>query len=271
MMDALEAGIFHFIADSPVKITFPHLRRCFCGSKGYAPGELKRAIARLIASGSLCYRTERGHSFIDVSYDRPVTVSEHVILTPPRISCSSFSGQCVVTLQKGVSFGGGEHPSTRLAIQLIDKILDRSPWSAKKTELKAADIGTGCGVLAIVAAKRGLGHVIALDMDPCAVFEARANVTLNCVEGRVAVSSSPFDALTDIYDLVFANLRAPTLLELRQSVSRRAAGESAVVLSGIKADEAGNLCDAYAESGFFEVERRLEKGWCALCLMRGEF
>ncbi len=228
-------------------------------------------VARLIGSGELCYRSNLGNTFIDISYDRPVAVSEHIFLKPPHISLASHSGKKVIALEKGASFGGGEHPTTRLAIQLIDKLLHQQPWCDTKAALRAIDIGTGSGVLALVAAKLGLGRVEAIDTDPCAVYEAKVNVNLNALGSQVLISDKRLMDFPNGFNLVFANLRTPTLMAIRAALLKLTTHDSALVLSGLKAEEAQDLCLEYEKIGFVLSEKRCAKGWCAICLLRGDF
>lgn len=268
-MDASASQVLQFIAESPSKVSFACLKRHFSGTHLKNPKELKSLVAGLIQAGKLCYTSHYGSSFIEVSYDRPRIVSEHVVIKPPLCSWKLSAGQWVVTLDRGASFGGGEHPTTRLAIQLIDNVLHLPYWRDKKQALRAVDIGTGSGVLAIVAAKMGVGLVCGIDTDPCAVFEARENVRMNHVEDRVNILDDDLEAIVGSYDLVFANLRMPTLFGIRAVLERSVAADSVLVFSGLKTDETMPICDFYKEAGFIFLQKRSEKGWSAICLARG--
>jgi ribosomal protein L11 methyltransferase len=158
-----------------------------------------------------------------------------------------------------------------LAIQLIDALLSLPAWQDRWRACRAIDIGTGSGVLAIVAAKMGMGRVYGLDIDPCAVFEACENVRLNRVETRVSILNSDQDGLSGFYDLVLANLRMPTLFTLRSVMEQKLTEHSILVFSGLKSEEVTPVCDFYAEAGFFILQKRSEKGWSAICLARGSF
>ena len=261
--------ILQFVADAHSKVSFTCLMRHFKATQQTRPKELKGLIAGLIKAGKLNYTSHYGNSFIEISYERPRDVSKHVVLKPPSCSWDALPGQSVVTLAKGTSFGGGEHPTTRLAIQLIDALLYNPYWRDMKPALRAIDIGTGCGVLAIVAAKMGLGFVCGLDTDSCAVFEARENVRLNHLEARVTIFDDDLDAIHGSYDFVFANLRTPTLLGLRSLLEKKVESDAVLIFSGCKTDEKAQICDFYQESGFSTIQTRSEKGWSALCLARG--
>lgn len=268
MTGASESQVLQFIAQSPSKVSFACLQRHFRDKHQKKPAELKRLVAGLIQAEKLCYTSHYGSSFIEISYNQPRIVSEHVVIKPPLTSWNATADQWVVTLERGASFGGGEHPTTRLAIQVIDAILHVPHWRDKKQTLRALDIGTGSGVLAIVAAKMGVGLVCGIDTDPCAVFEARDNVRLNHLEDRIHILDDGLDAIAGSYDLVFANLRTPTLFGLRSVLEKKVAVDSVLIFSGCKTEETLPVCDFYKEAGFFVLQKRSEKGWSALCLAR---
>ena len=266
-----EAQVLQFIAESPTKISFADLRRHFCSPHQLPPKQLKTVVARLIQSGQLSYTSHYGNSFIEISYDWPRRVSEHLVIKPPLVSLNLPSGQRAVSLQRGASFGGGEHPTTRMAIRLIDAILHTPPWTVKKQTNRGIDIGTGSGILAISAATMGLGSVCGIDTDPCALFEARENVGLNHLENRVHISNDRLDEVVGPYDVVLANLRAPTLMTLRDNVITWLSDPCVLILSGLKTGEIPLICDYYREADFFELQKLSEKGWSAICLARGAF
>jgi ribosomal protein L11 methyltransferase len=265
------AQVLRFIADSPTRVTFGGLRRHFCPTDRCHPKELKRLVARLIKTGQLCYTYHYGNSFIEISYEQPRSVSEHVVIKPPLSSLKALPGQWTVSLGRGAAFGGGDHPTTRLAIQLIDAILHWPSGQGRRHAWRALDIGTGSGVLAIVAAKMGVGFVCGIDTDPCAVFEASDNVRLNRLEDRVDILHDDLNSVSGFYDLVFANLRMPTLFDLWSVLKKKVADRCILVFSGLKSEEAKPICEFYEAAGFYRHQKRSEKGWSALCLTRGSF
>jgi ribosomal protein L11 methyltransferase len=198
-------------------------------------------------------------------------VSDHLVIKPPLVSLNLPSGQRAVSLQRGASFGGGEHPTTRLAIRLIDVILHTPPWTVNKQTCRGIDIGTGSGILAISAAAMGLGFVCGIDTDPCALFEAHKNVGLNHLENRVHISNDRLDDVVGPYDVILANLRAPTLMTLRDNVMAWLSDPCVLILSGLKTEEIPLICDYYREAGFIGLRKLSENSWSAICLVRGAF
>jgi len=270
-MNTLESQILHYISESHANVSFRRLQKHFKRSHQLEPKPLKKAVRRLVQAGRLCYRTDFGSSYLDVAINGPVKVSEHIFLKPPMSTSIAGSGQWDVVLEKGAAFGRGDHPTTRLAIQLIDDLLHGETWKGKKSSTLTLDIGTGSGVLAIVAAKMGMGWVKAVDIDPCAVFEARSNIRLNNVEKQITLINDLKEVDKGSCDLILANMRTPTLLKLLPRIVEMTAIDSVLILSGMRTDEMDRLCDQYHEAGFFQIKRCSEKNWGALFLARDEF
>ncbi len=80
-------------------------------------------------------------------------------------------------------------------------------------EASVLDVGTGTGVLALMARKLGAGRVVGVDNDPMSVTLAQENATLNGI-GGVELSGATLDAVDGRFDLVLANILANTLVEL---------------------------------------------------------
>jgi ribosomal protein L11 methyltransferase len=270
-MNTLDNQVLSYVCDAPSKTSFIDLQNHFRENRKVRRQDLKESVARLVKAGRLSYSFEFGNSYLGVAYDRPRQVSDHVILKPPMTSWQKAHGLAAIALQRGASFGCGEHPTTRLSIQLIDQLLHTPPWAGKKAAGRALDIGSGSGVLAIVAAKLGVGRVHAVDTDPCAVAETKANVCLNRLESQVSVFQGTFVPTGETYDLIIANLRMPTLISLTCLLNEAAEPTSAVVLSGLLTSESDLVSNAYGKIGFSVTQKRSEKRWCALRLVRGGF
>jgi len=270
-MNTLESQILQYISQSHVSVSFRRLHQHFKQARQLEPEPLKQAVRGLVQAGRLCYRTDFGTSYLDISITGPLKVSEHVFLKPRRGASVAHAGQWEIVLEEGAAFGRGDHPTTRLAIQLIDSFMGDETWQKKKTSTVTLDIGTGSGVLAIVAAKMGMGRVQAVDIDPCAVFEARSNIRLNNVQKQVTLINDLEEVGNGSCDLILANMRTPTLIKLLPRILEMAAADSVLIFSGMRTDEMDPLCDRYREVGFFRVKMCSEKNWGAVFFARGGF
>jgi ribosomal protein L11 methyltransferase len=141
---------------------------------------------------------------------KPIEIGNHLLIKPGWSRWRARSGQRVVILDPGLSFGTGHHPTTLFCLERIAKC--RLP-GVKQSFL---DIGTGSAILAISAAKLGYAPVAAFDCDPEAVRAALINVKKNRVQDRVELRRGdlcrwPARARRQ-YDLVCANLTSDLLL-----------------------------------------------------------
>ena len=131
------------------------------------------------------------------------------------------------------------------------------------------DAGTGSGVLAIAAAlmnKRG-GEIIAIDIDPTALENARANARLNGVEKSIRFSSVPLVSIHRHFDLIVANILSGTLIELAPHLKRIVAPGGRLILGGFLADEADDVLSHY-RAPLRCLSRKTHRGWTTLVMAR---
>ena len=144
-------------------------------------------------------------------------------------------------------------------------------WRPEARVTSALDIGTGSGILAIAALKLGIDRAVGIDRDVCARAEAAGNALLNDLETRLVITDKPlsdhFSAAP--FTLIMANLRYPTLLNLRVTVAGLLEPDGALVLSGIKKEEQAGILKAYAEYGLHNWWSKEDKGWAGIVLRPG--
>jgi ribosomal protein L11 methyltransferase len=160
-----------------------------------------------------------------------------------------------IVIDPGQAFGTGAHATTRLCLELLLGLEPRGPF---------LDLGCGSGVLAIVAAKLGWEPVIAVDNDPAGVDATASNSRVNGVELDVRRIDLRGDSVP-VAETVTANLLAPLLVAW---AGRMGTGPRRVIASGLLADEADRVAEAFAARGLHEAERRVRGDWAALLLVR---
>jgi ribosomal protein L11 methyltransferase len=229
---------------------------------------VQAALRELVAVGELAYTFEHGRTFLEPSFDRPVRVSDRIVLAPPESVFQPRPGDAVLRIMPGASFGAGRHPTTRLALKAIDFVLGRDGESLPRPGSRVLDIGAGSGVLAMAAVKLGIETGLAIDIDPCAVAEAKANAALNGLSGRIVVSDRAAETIDGVYTMVAANLRAPTLARLAPYIAEYTAPRGALVMSGIRTAECDELRGAFEKRSFIVVWIEEEQEWSGLAMTK---
>ena len=146
---------------------------------------VERALWHLGATGASTLREPQTRWVRPEEYSQrvarvlpPVPLGQGFIVAPSW-SDAPDTARRVIRLDPGMAFGTGLHPTTQLAVEMLERAL--------RPGQDAIDVGTGSGILAIVAALRGARRVSAIDSDVNAARAARENVERNGCEDRVAV------------------------------------------------------------------------------------
>jgi len=165
----------------------------------------------------------------------PVDVGNTLRIVPYWDCWRTESDRLNIVVDPGASFGSGDHPTTLIALELLEKTINQ--MAGRRQPLSLFDIGTGTGVLAIAAEALGCGFIVACDLDPAAIWLAQRNVVLNsnlrseAHKRRPHFYVGPLDAVKCTFDLVAANLAAPVLRRLKTELIARSANY--LILSGI--------------------------------------
>lgn len=165
----------------------------------------------------------------------------------------------------GLGFGTGHHPTTRMILTVLSQLKTTEALCPKR----ALDIGTGSGILAIAATRLFGIEVQAFDIDPAALENARDNCALNSTLDTVHLSTTPIEEMRGEYDLIIGNLYGEVLIQMAPEVSRLAAADCTVILSGITDLVRNLVVEAYTQDDRWTIiEEYVEDGWVCLLLKR---
>lgn len=178
-----------------------------------------------------------------------------LVVSPPWDEAArgrSDDGSTVIVIDPSTGFGTGHHATTRLCLGLLQE----TPLAGRAV----LDVGTGSGVLAIVAAKLGARPVVALDRDPDALQNARDNLVLNGVTEGIEIVEGDLGSGGHQAEVVLANLTGPALRQHARLLVAATLPGGELIVSGFSTDE---LLDVERSIGSPVVEALTEDGWAA--------
>jgi len=265
---AIKKELLDIIENSRRKVTPGELEKALSRKYSLEKKEIRSLIRGLVTENFLTYTNHYGRTFIEKSFNKPVRISKHVILKPPGFYYKPKADDVVIEIGQGVSFGNGQHPTTRLAIRGIEYALNKTNLLKAKEKTSVLDIGTGSGVLGITALMMGIKDAVGVDIDPCSIKEAGDNAKINKLEDKFVIKNMSLEDLNTKFTLITANLRYPTLMNIYHRLVKMTEPGGAVVLSGIKSDEAISVVDLYTEKYFECKWEEFEKGWAGLVFLK---
>jgi ribosomal protein L11 methyltransferase len=260
--------IMEIVDASPVRISPQYLEKTICETYGLEKTRARQILKDLIGQGELEYTYEFGSTYLVRSFSKPVRIATHVVVMPAGHSYQPAPDDVVIQIKSGAAFGGGRHPTTRLAVKALEYVLNIVSSDGLNQCGSVLDIGTGSGILAIAAVGLGIKKGLGLDIDPCAIAEARDNIALNHLQDRLVISDQKIDAIDQTFSMVIANLRYPSLKNFYPQISKLTDPDGWAVLSGFRPHERDDLMDLYTAEYFKCIWTADEIDWATAVLKK---
>ncbi|HXJ60764.1 MAG TPA: 50S ribosomal protein L11 methyltransferase [Verrucomicrobiae bacterium] len=188
---------------------------------------------------------------------RPFVIGKSLLIKPSWSSRRPGRSQAVVVLDPGLSFGTGQHPTTRFC---LEELVASRQNEARQTFL---DIGLGSGILSIAAVKLGFSDVTGFDNDPEAIRVAQVNARMNRIHRMVNFFLRDLGdrrgGVGAPCDVVCANLTYDLLLQHRERILAQVERGGCLVLAGILKSQFPLVARAYQAAGLV-LERRERAG-----------
>lgn len=155
-----------------------------------------------------------------------------------------------------MSFGTGHHATTRMVVSQCEKL--------DFTGKRVLDVGTGTGVLGILASKLGAKEIAGVDIDPWSYENAQENAAMNDVSNFEVIQGTIENAPGPCYDILLANINRNIIITDRDAYMSRLCRGGSIVLSGfLKADEA-RVRQHYEAAGLELLFTTEDSGWVSL-------
>ncbi|MEW5952410.1 MAG: 50S ribosomal protein L11 methyltransferase [Bacillota bacterium] len=264
LADLIDRGSVETVALQPEQAAIAPAVKAYFPVDGSLPGvleEIRQALGRIMQSGDYNLKTRQvarqDWNAVWRAYYKPVKVGRRLVVRPVWEEYGPVANELVITLDPGLAFGCGAHPTTSMCLRLLEEYIRGGEM--------VCDVGTGSGILAVAAAHLGARRVLAVDLDELAVQAARENVARNGLEDVVQVArGNLLDMVFGRADLVVANILADVVITMVPEVGRVLAPGGRFIASGIIKNRGGEVRRAIHAAGLDVEQVCMDGQWLAL-------
>jgi ribosomal protein L11 methyltransferase len=199
-------------------------------------------------------------------YFKPFAVSDKIVIKPSWEQYKeSADGKIILEIDPGMSFGTGQHHTTRLCIEQIIKYL--------KEDMEVLDLGCGSGILSIAALLLGAKSCVGVDIDENAVHIAKENAALNHIyDDRFTVYCGDVTEDTELqekigydkYDMIAVNIIAQIIMGMSETFPRFLKKGGLVIASGIIKKYLDEVVENLKSLGFEIIEICDSEEWVSV-------
>jgi ribosomal protein L11 methyltransferase len=190
---------------------------------------------------------------------KPLRVGTRVLIRPSWEPVDTAAHDIEIVLDPKQAFGTGHHATTRLLLEWLEDEIHGGE--------SVLDVGTGSGLLAMVALRLGAAHAMGIDHDADAIECAREYAAVNRFGPELVLTCGTL-AVERSYDVVLANLDRRTLLDLAESLAASTGG--ILMVSGLLVEQRDEIVDALGSAGLYPGRERDREGWLAMEFTRAE-
>ena len=192
-------------------------------------------------------------------YYQTLRLTNRLTVNPSWIDYKPEANEIVIKMDPGSAFGTGTHETTALCAEILDQM--------NMEGQDVLDLGTGSGLLAIIAAKLGAASVEAIDIDPLAAAVAKQNIAANKV--RVNCHAGELkQAGKQVYSILVVNIIADVILDLLTDLDKRLAEDGHLILSGIISDREMDILKAVRRLGLCVEQKLVRRDWVAMLIKK---
>lgn len=186
---------------------------------------------------------------------RAIRIGKDLVVRPPWVRKSSAALEVVI--YPAYAFGTGHHPTTYGCLYLIREYFQKG-WSF-------LDLGTGSGILSVLALKMGAKRVCAVDIDPLAMEEMERNLQLNDLEvSQVECIVGEINMVQGRFHLIAANVGPHFHLENLPTMKKLLEREGFIILSGFEEHDATPIVEKAREVGLSILKTQVFSSWVSM-------
>src|SRR3990172_5350616 len=186
-----------------------------------------------------------------------IKVTDRILIKPSYKEYISSSNEIVITIDPKMSFGTGEHQTTKLMLKLIENYV--------KPGMKILDVGSGTAVLSIASVKLGAYRAVAIDNDELCFENGIENCRINNVQHKVEIKTGEIKEISgNEFDIILANIQKNILLDIAHDLKSKLKKNGLLILSGLLVEDEADMVDYYGRLNFTFIEKESMDEWIAI-------
>ncbi|MBF0287913.1 MAG: 50S ribosomal protein L11 methyltransferase [SAR324 cluster bacterium] len=195
-------------------------------------------------------------------YFLPVNIGQSFTVCPPWKLKEVPNKKTPIIIDPGQGFGTGNHPSSILALEVLEQYILHSEALPKSM----VDVGTGSGILAFAAAFLGVPSIHGVDIDKAAIHDVTKNRKLNHLEHAVQVVIGGPACLKKKYSIVISNMLLTELLHVKKELIGLVDTMGVLICSGFLEKQWPELRDAFEQLGMISKHIFQKEEWRAVIM-----
>ena len=195
-------------------------------------------------------------------YIEPTEILPNLIIKPAWQDYDNKHNKAIIEIDSDISFGTGSHETTKSCAELLKKYAE----SMNLDSITCLDIGTGTGILLLVAAHLGIKNLIGIDIEEYAAKQAKINCENNHVIADIICGNLDAD-FNGIAQLVLANLTVDPLKILLPQIGKKIDDKGILIISGIIDDRYDEIMP-YINEYWQIIEERIAGPWHTFVLTK---
>ncbi len=188
-----------------------------------------------------------------------IKVSDKIVIKPTFKEYTPAEGEIIINIVPKMSFGTGEHQTTKLIIRFLEKYLEKGS--------RLLDVGSGTGILSIIAIKLGAASATAVDNDEWCYENGTENCKINDVTEKVNVKLGEIKDIDERgFDIITANIQKNILIDISEQLKERLKKGGILILSGLLITDEIDITEHYKKLGFAVINQERMDEWMAFVL-----
>ena len=241
--------------------------KAYIQEQDFDPSDLKDLVLKLKTNKGVIINYEyknieqQNWNHVWESHFEPVSINDQLHILAPFHPKDKYQG-LIIEIEPKMSFGTGHHQTTFLMCEEITSLsLDGK---------NVLDMGSGTGVLAILAEKCGAKEILAIDIESWSVENCEENTKRNKCSKIISKLGDIIDINGQYFDVIIANINKNVLLSHLPSYSKCINANGILLLSGFFETDAEDLISAAFKENLVLKSKKIKDGWAMLCFLSRE-